>query len=203
MHIAPPEASQTAPSVQPLQDHTSASQHGLYPVHDQVSDGRPLERPEGEPSSAIDPSDDASVASSATSRGRRSDSRRMNNARQDSNESSPGSRVDAYERANAIPRRPSDGMIFQLVPSGRDSSDVTVLDLPNGTKHPYDEDSSLTFLRGTNSHSLPPSSRVSLFDEFGQHPIPPTCHCPSSMENCLCSIFPWRRVHRLDPFRSV
>lgn len=139
MHIAPPEASQTAPSVTSPQDSTSSSQHGLHSLHDHVSDSPHDERLVRDHQPAPDLSDDASVASSTTSRGRRSDARRVNVFRQDSDDSSPGGRIDAYERANAIPRRPSDGMIFQVVPSGQNSSDVTVLDLPNGeiTSDPF------------------------------------------------------------------
>ena len=129
MQSAPLEVSQTATSENHLQDPSSDIYHGLSADADLVPDGRSDRRLDGEPSD-IDPPDDASVASSATSRGRRSNLRRMS-SRNDSGESSPGSRIDAYERANAIPRRPSDGMVFQVIPSTGNSG-TSVLDMPNG-----------------------------------------------------------------------
>lgn len=132
MHIAPPEPSQTASTVTPSQRQTQTSQHGLHSAHHHISDSRHDDRLVGEQQPALDLADDASVASSTTGRGRRAYAGRMSLERQDSNDSSPGGRIDAYERANAIPRRPSDGMVFQVVPSTNTSSDVTVLDLPNG-----------------------------------------------------------------------
>lgn len=134
MHIAPPEAFQTASSEQSSQNQTSHNQHGTKFVDEQASDSHHDGRLVGEPIARSDTPDNLSVASSTTSRGRRSDPGRLSTNRQNSNESSPGSRIDAYERANAIPRRPSDGVVFQLVPSGKDSSDTTVLDLPNGKR---------------------------------------------------------------------
>jgi len=131
MQSAPPEISQTANPGNHPQDPSSANQHGLSTNTDLASDGRPDERLVGEPSH-LDPSDDVSVASSATSRGRRSDLRRMSTGHE-SPDSSPGSRVDAYERANAITRRPSDAMVFQVIPSTGNSS-TSVLDMPNGER---------------------------------------------------------------------
>lgn len=126
MQSAPPEDSHTATSVANPQD-PSDNQHGLSANPNLVSDDRSEQRHVSE---SPDPPDDASVASSATSRGRRSNLRRMS-TRNDSHETSPGSRVDAYERANAIPRRPSDGMVFQVIPSTGDSG-TSILDMPNG-----------------------------------------------------------------------
>ncbi|KAK5947437.1 hypothetical protein PMZ80_001587 [Knufia obscura] len=162
MQSAPPEASQTATSVNNSQD-PSNNQHGLPANSDLASDGRP-ERSVGEES--LDPPDDASVASSATSRGRRSNLRRMSTGN-DSQESSPGSRIDAYERANAIPRRPSDGMVFQIVPSTGNPG-TSVLDMPNEVlthvlSHLPPESLSLMSLVNSRFHRLvttPPAWRI-------------------------------------------
>lgn len=130
MRIDPPEIP-TATSINSSQDFTHLHQYGTSTRQQQAFDGSQQPELLGEPSSASEAADNASV-SSATSRGRRTGSRRMN-ARDDSSRGSPGSHIDAYEKANAIPRRPSDGVIFQVVPSsGRTSSDVSILDLPNG-----------------------------------------------------------------------
>lgn len=131
MQSAPPEDLPNATSG--TTEHTTipSSQHGLSSESDQTYDGRPSGSSVTESSSAIDTADDASVASSSTSRGRRAGLRRMST--HDSQESSPGSRIDAYERANAIRRRPSDGLIFQIVPSsGQPGSGSNMLDMPNG-----------------------------------------------------------------------
>jgi len=134
MQSAPPEISQTATSVNHPQQSSSDNQHGLSANPDLAADGRPDQRHVEEP---LDLPDDASVASSATSRGRRSNLRRMSTGN-DSQESSPGSRIDAYERANAIPRRPSDSMVFQVIPSTGNSR-TSVLDMPNGTSIFFDD----------------------------------------------------------------
>ena len=130
MQSAPPEASQTANSVNISQESPN-NQHGIS-ENPETSHGRSDPRHVEE--AAVDLPDDASVASSATSRGRRSNLRRMSSGN-DSQESSPGSRIDAYERANAVQRRPSDSMVFQVIPSTGNPG-TSVLDMPNGELNP-------------------------------------------------------------------
>lgn len=165
MLSAPPAISQTANPGNDPQDPSSTNQHGLSTNTDLASDGRPDERLIREPSH-LDPPDDVSVDSSATSRGRRSDLRRMSTGHE-SPDSSPGSRVEAYERANAIPRRHSDGMVFQVLPSTGNSG-TSVLDMPNGERDTLQTAPLLTFCRGTDTHPVPPAARVALLDELGQ-----------------------------------
>ena len=116
----------------PLTDNiseiTSRNHHGLSTIFSTSPDGPLDERLYSE--SAADDADNLSVTSAATGRGRRLNLRRMSSG-QDSQESSPGSRIDVYERANAVPRRPLDGMVFQLIPS-TNADGTSVMDMPNG-----------------------------------------------------------------------
>ncbi|KAK5079165.1 hypothetical protein LTR64_002415 [Lithohypha guttulata] len=161
-HQDPPNATSTN-----THPSYSTNQHGLSTT-DQFSDSRSQESAVREPTSIDDTPDDASVVSSATSRGRRANLHRVSTGR-DSQESSPGSRIDAYEKANTIPRRPSDGMIFQLVPSsGQPGSGVSLLDVPNEVlthilSHLPPESLSLMSLVNSRLHRLvttPPAWRI-------------------------------------------
>ena len=153
MQPAPPEHSHTANSENTPRDTSSNNQHGPSAIPDETSDSRSSQRPVEESSSNVDVPDDASVASSATSRGRRAGLRRMSSDR-NSQDSSPGSRIDAYEKTNAIVRRPSDGMIFQVVPSSGQPGDVSLLDMPNGRYSNIQIKLVLTLHRGAYSHPI-------------------------------------------------
>lgn len=137
MQSAPPEDPSNATSGNTTQDTSSSFHDGLPTFSDETCSGQPPSGPVvAESPSSIDAPDDASVASSSTSRGRAIGLGRMSTGH-DSQESSPGSRVDAYERANAIRRRPSDSMIFQVIPSsGQSASNSNMLDMPNGQSQP-------------------------------------------------------------------
>ena len=133
MQSAPIENSPNATSVETSQDSHHSDHHGLPDPHQSASGSLPLQGGVGEPSHTAVDTDAASVSSAGTSRGRRPDAGRINNRKDSSQESSPGSRIDEYERANARIRKPSDGMVFQVVPNqnGR-ASNVSIQEFPNG-----------------------------------------------------------------------
>jgi hypothetical protein len=131
MQSAPTEASQTATSVDPSSDSSTSNQYGLSDSHQQAS-GTVLLEHASVPS--IERSDDveaASVTSRGSSRGRQPKSGRLGNRQDTSQDSSPGSRIDEYERAHTVTRIPSDGMIFQVI-SNSGTSRVSIQDFPNG-----------------------------------------------------------------------
>ncbi|OQU94529.1 hypothetical protein CLAIMM_00878 [Cladophialophora immunda] len=133
MHPAPSEASQNATSVEPTQQLPSPStQHGLPDVEHEASGGLPSTRSPSEPTpDADEPFDNVSVHSSGTQRGRSSNARWIS-SRDSSSQGSPGSRIDEYERAHTQYRKPSDGMIFQVIPSSKDkTSRVSIENFPN------------------------------------------------------------------------
>jgi hypothetical protein len=82
-----------------------------------------------------DESDNLSVSSGGTQRGRPSFTPRRLSSSHDnsSHEGSPGSRVEEYEKEHAQSRKPSDGMIFQIIPSAKDKvNGVSIESFPNG-----------------------------------------------------------------------
>lgn len=131
MQPAPTEASQTATSVESSQTTTPSIQHGQPEFQQQTQshlfhgDVRvsPIDRP--------DDTDAASTSSGGASRGRQPNTGRISSRNGSSQESSPGSRIDEYERAHATVRKPSDGMIFQVVPNSQ-STNVSIQEFPNG-----------------------------------------------------------------------
>jgi len=135
MQPASPEASTTATLVDQIQDSSSStSQHGLSDHFPQTSGGRATLWNHRESSTPSEETDDASVTSGSTRRGRRNDAGRMSSREGSSQEGSPGSRIDEYEKAHRRVRKPrQDGMIFQVVPTakGKDSR-LSIQDFPNG-----------------------------------------------------------------------
>ena len=134
MQSAPTEASQTATSVDSSQDPSTSSHHGLQDPEQQASDGLSRQetvRAPHEP--APDDADALSVSSGGTSRGRQLDARRISNRTDSSQESSPGSRIDEYERAHTKVYKQSHGMMFQVVPTKDGQiAGVSVEEFPNG-----------------------------------------------------------------------
>lgn len=129
MQPAPTEASQTATSVHQF-SHTTSLHHGLSDSPEPAP-GSLLPEDAGLPSHQRDDPDTASVSSRATSRGRQLNAGRVSSRHGSSQDSSPGSRIDEYEKAHAIIRKPSDGMIFQVVPTSQ-ISNVSIQEFPNG-----------------------------------------------------------------------
>lgn len=133
MQSAPSETSQNATSVDQPQVSSPSSQYGLPDILHVASNGFLRENSPRVPESAIEDTDAASVSSGDTQRGRSTNSRRINSRDNSSQEGSPGSRIDEYEKAHAQPRKPSDGMVFQIVPSAKGKIDnVSIETFPNG-----------------------------------------------------------------------
>lgn len=138
MHPAPPEASQNATSVDQTQHSLpTPTQHGLPDIEQQASGGTLSTSSPSEPTPNLENTlDNVSVNSDGTQRGRSSNAGRLSRQHSSSQEGSPGSRIDEYERAYTKYRRPSDEMIFQVVPSTRDRpSKVTIDNFPNGMEN--------------------------------------------------------------------
>jgi hypothetical protein len=197
MQSAPHEAPQTATSLGTSQDPTSPPQHGL-PDRDEPASGHlPAGAGELRSTTAAD-SDALSIASSTTSRGRRLDERRLSDRDDSSHSSSPGSRIDDYERKHAKPRKRSDGMIFQVVPNkdkGKEGN-VGIEEFPNGMHTQSTLFASTDPSRGTHSHPLSFATRDPLFDESRLSPLPPNGHHSAGVENRICSLLPRCRIHQ-------
>ena len=132
MQSAPNEILQNATTVEPFHDPSTSLQHGL-PESDIQASGRLSEGDRVPQAVPPDNSDASSVSSGGTSRGRQLRSGRLNSdATSSSHSSSPGSRIDEYERKHAKPRKRKDGMIFQVVQNKDKSSDVHIEEFPNG-----------------------------------------------------------------------
>lgn len=179
----------------PLTDNiseiTSTNHHGLSTISSTSPDGPLDERLYSE--SAADDADNLSVTSAATGRGRRLNLRRMSSG-QDSQESSPGSRIDAYERANAVSRRLSGGMVFQLIPS-TNADGTSVMDMPNGIMFVPLFVTLLTMTRGIDTYLVAFTSRITIINEPNQPADSSTCHNPSCLEDCLRKILPWLSIN--------
>lgn len=132
MQPAPKEASQNANTVELSQDQPPHLHHGLQDLDEPASGHLSAGARELRSAPPTD-SDALSVSSTSTSRGRQVDTSRLSARGDSSHSSSPGSRIDDYERKHAKPRKRSDGMIFQVVPSKDRDSNVAIEEFPNGT----------------------------------------------------------------------
>ena len=136
MQPAPSKVSQNATLVDQHRQPSPPAQHGLPDLEQPASDGVLHSSRLREPTPHLeDTSDNLSVSSGGTRRGRPSDAGRVSRQDGSSQEGSPGSRIDEYERAYTNYRRPSDEMIFQVVPSAKDKTPkVSVESFPNGMR---------------------------------------------------------------------
>jgi hypothetical protein len=134
MQSAPPEVLQTATSVDQPQLPSLPTQHGLPHDEQQASRGTLSRSSLREPNPNLeDTSDNVSVSSGGTQRGRSSNAGRLSRQHSSSQEGSPGSRIDEYERAFTKYRRSSDELMFQVVPSTKDKAQqVSIESFPNG-----------------------------------------------------------------------
>ena len=132
MQPAPPEASQNATSVDLSRLPSPLTQHGLSEIEQRASGGSlPWSSPRG--SSSVPEADNLSVSSGGTRRGRSANAGRISSRENSSQEGSPGSRIDEYERAHAPLRKRSDGVIFQIVPSEKGKiQTLSIESFPNG-----------------------------------------------------------------------
>lgn len=133
MQSAPSESSQNATSVDQPQFPSPPSQYGLPDILHDASGGFLRADSPRRSESVLEDTDAASVSSSGTQRGRSSNAGLRSSRDNSSQEGSPGSRIDEYEKAHAQPRKLSDGMIFQIVPSAKGKIDtVSIETFPNG-----------------------------------------------------------------------
>ena len=137
MQPAPTEASQTATSVDPPRHTDSTSQHGLSDPT--VSASSHLPRGEGRGSQqSLEDVEISSVSSSSTRRGRRTATRRVSDRDSSSQESSPGSRIQAYEKSNYYGRKKPQVVGFQIVSSSKPNKSLVAVDrFPNGGFHKH------------------------------------------------------------------
>ena len=131
MQPEPTEASQTATSVDQPAYSTLPIQHGHPDFQQWTPSNLPREGVRSDPIGRPDDTNAASVSSGAASRGRQPNTRRISSRHDSSQESSPGSRIDEYERAHATVRKPSNGMIFQVLPNTA-TTNVSIQEFPNG-----------------------------------------------------------------------
>lgn len=133
MQSAPSQTPPTATSLNQPQFPSPPSQYGLPDILHDASSGFLPENSPRVPESAVEDTDAASVSSSGTQRGRSTNTGLRGSRGNSSQEGSPGSRIDEYEKAIAQPRKLSDGMIFQIVPSAKGKIDtVSIETFPNG-----------------------------------------------------------------------
>jgi len=133
MQPAPIEASLFATSEYRTPSPSSSQEHGLSNKPESASD-QPLAQEDGrEPSYPSNEADAASVASSDTRRGRKVDAGRISSRTNSSQDGSPGSRIEAYEKANSTKSKTSGPVEFHVVPSGKTTSTGASIDgFPNG-----------------------------------------------------------------------
>lgn len=134
MQPAPSEASQTATSVNQSPANLSSSQHGIQNHFEQAFGISPHGDNAREPEQPLEAADDHSANARDAQRGRTTNTRRISNREgTSSHESSPGSRIEEYERAHTKPQAGSGGLMFQVVPTAKGRKNGTsVDDFPNG-----------------------------------------------------------------------
>ncbi|RMD43794.1 hypothetical protein DV735_g1364, partial [Chaetothyriales sp. CBS 134920] len=132
MQPEPPEVPPFTTSLGAYQDPFQTRQYGIAARHEPDPGSPRLGHGPREPGETTSDSDALSVSSSNATRGRQADTRGLSNRNESSQASSPGSRIDEYERAHGVVRRRSDGMIFQVIPSAVGTpSRISIEDFPN------------------------------------------------------------------------
>ncbi|RMZ90485.1 hypothetical protein DV736_g2265, partial [Chaetothyriales sp. CBS 134916] len=132
MQPVPTEAFPIATSVEAYQDRLPIRQHGIAEHHEPGPGSLRLNEGPREPGESTSDTDAVSVSSSSAPRGRQADAGRISHRKESSQASSPGSRIDEYEKAHGSVWKRSDGMIFQVVPNAKGtSSRVSIEDFPN------------------------------------------------------------------------
>lgn len=133
MQSARPEVSPNATLVDQPRNPSSSIQYG-QPVNDRPASGGALHDSRPGVSLAVsDDLDSASVSSGDTQRGRPFNAGRINSRNDSSQSSSPGSRIDEYEKAQVSHRKRSKGLIFQVIPSPSDKTQIVSIEsFPNG-----------------------------------------------------------------------
>lgn len=133
MQPAPFEAPQPATSVDQSHSPPNTVQHGSPNISDQASGRLPGGTDDREPSPETDEVDTISTTSDRSQRGRRASVEWLSSRSHSSQDGSPGYRIEEYERAHKSLRKPSHGVVFQVIPSLRDANNtVSVEEFPNG-----------------------------------------------------------------------
>ena len=133
MQPAPSEAPQHVTSADHSQYPPSTLQHGSPDNADQASGRARPGADDREPSPDLVDADAASIASNGSRRGRRAHAGWLSSRSNSSQEGSPGHRIEEYERAHKALRKPSIGVVFQVIPSAKDAQDkISVEEFPNG-----------------------------------------------------------------------
>lgn len=193
MQSAPSEVSQNATSVETFDNQSSSSEHGISILPDLAS-GRLPGGGGREPLLSPDDTDSASVSSGSTRRGRRSNTRRVSDRGRSSQESSPGSRIEEYEKLHQYGRKKSPPLAFQVVASGKDKTKGISIDkFPNGKSAWENGIQVLTQCRGLDTCSLSFAPGNTLFHELGVQAILQARYDPSCMESRLRTILSWPR----------
>ena len=133
MQPAPLAALQNTISEDRSTSSSTLQEYGLQCISEPAPD-RTLANGDGrEPTSPPDGADIASVASDGARRGRRLNAGRISSQPTSSQEGSPGSRIEAYEKANAIKPKMSGPLGFQVISSGNARNNESTIDnFPNG-----------------------------------------------------------------------
>ena len=193
MHPDPTEAFHNATSVD-NQDSEPSLHHGLSEHQQQVSDGSSSQdavRAPLDPPSAGE--DFLPRPSRNTSRGRQHNAGRISNRGDSSQESSPGSRIDEYERANLQlkAKPPTEDMMFQVIPAAKgQAGNVLIEEFPNGMPVYVHTLRRLTVDRGAHAHPLASSSRNIVLYEPRVSSLSQVGYYAASLAHCICSILP-------------
>jgi hypothetical protein len=158
MQSAPSEDLQTANPLDQSLLAPNTVHHGS-PDHPAQASGRlPQGTADREPSPEPDDADTISIASSRSRRGRRANAEWLSSRSSSSQEGSPGHRIEEYERAHKSLRKPSTGVIFQVIPSDKDANNrISVEQFPNGqSRHAVVCIAVLTCRRGPDPYPLEP-----------------------------------------------
>lgn len=134
MQSEPYEALQTATSEERSQNTESSLHHGQQEHQHAASGSIPHQDAASEPSAHhADNTDTLSMSSGDTTRGRQRNIGRIDNRNDSSQETSPGSRIDEYEKAHSTIRRQSDEILFQVIASRKGGTiNVSIEEFPNG-----------------------------------------------------------------------
>ena len=193
MHPDPTEASHNATSVD-NQDSEPSLHHGLSEYQQQVSDSISLQdavRAPLDPPSADE--DFLPRSSRDTSRGRRHNAGRISNRGDSSQESSRGSRIDEYERADLQlkAKPPTENMMFQVIPAAKgQAGNVLIEEFPNGMPVYVRTLHRLTVDRGAHALPLASPSRNAVVYEPCFSSLSQAGHDATSLAHRVCSILP-------------
>lgn len=197
MQSQPTEVSQNEPVDDHISQSISSAQHGIW-TDVEPSSSPSLRRDAGEDSPHPGGSADAvSVSSAGSGRGRKPNSRRLKSHDRSSEGSSPGSRIEEYERSHLPSPCLGDGVLFQVIPSVKDvKKRLSVDQFPNGKSLLVYQCNDLTIYRGYHSHPIASAAVDFVCDELGLQTLPYYDNNTSCVENSVLSLLPRSRYDR-------